>query len=83
MAGSGILATEAEPGAGPKAACEETFYVDVFVALVTTIAAEASSWVTVAASAAWVTNVAVTFAAAERSDATVEAWEASGDAELA
>ena len=83
VAGSGILAAEAEPGAGPEAACEETFCVDAFAALVTTVAAEASSWVTVAASAAWVTNVVVTFATAERSDATVEAWEASVVAGLA
>ena len=83
MARSGIQSAVAEPGAVPEAACEETFCVDAFEALVTTVAAKASSWVTVAASAAWVTNVYVAFATVEGIDATVEAWEASVDAGLA
>ena len=52
VAGSGILAAEAEPGAGPEAACEGTFCVDASEELVTTTTAEASSLVTAAAFAA-------------------------------
>ena len=49
VAGSGIQAAEAEPGARPEAACEGTFCVDASEVLVTTTVAKASSLVTAAA----------------------------------